>query len=48
MYVWFVLLGRAELMGGPVLVTDAEIVEAGERIIPAEPVNETQLWGACG
>ena len=35
-------------MGRPVLVTDAEIIEAGERITSAKPVNETQLWRACG
>ena len=35
-------------MGRPVLVTDAEIIAAGERIKSAGPVNGTQLWTACG
>ena len=35
-------------MGRPVLVTDAEIIAAGERIKSAGPVNGTQLWMACG
>ena len=35
-------------MGRPVLVTDAEIIAAGERLKSAGPVNGTQLWRACG
>ena len=35
-------------MGRPVLVSDAEIIAAGERLASAGPVNGTQLWRACG
>lgn len=35
-------------MGRPTVVSDAEIIEAGERIKSTEPVNGTRLWRACG
>ena len=35
-------------MGRPALVSDAEIIAAGERLASAGPVLGTQLWRACG
>ena len=36
------------MMGRPALVSDAEIIAAGERLVSAGPVLGTQLWRACG
>jgi hypothetical protein len=39
---------KTKVIGRPPLVSDAEIIAAGERIKSAGPVNGTQLWRACG
>ena len=36
------------MIGRPPLVSDAEIIAAGERLVSAGPVLGTQLWRACG